>query len=675
MPDHEETLYAIASDPEATSSSVSLYFKLENEDQSHVADYRRMLVERLYNNLLNIRFQEIVQQSQPPILYGWSGKGSLVRTKQYYSLGAAALENGVEKALEVLLTEAERIKKFGFTETELAREKSRMLRRIEKAYKERDKSDSDAYAEEIIRNFLENEPMPGIDVEYELQNTFLPEISLAQVNQMGLSWMTNKNRIVLVNMPEKEGIVLPRSEELAAVFDRVAQTEISPYEDLASMKPFFPFKPDPGRIISTSLIDEIGVTEWKLSNGIRVVLKPTEFKNDEVRFTAFSPGGTSLVSDADYLATITATNIIKYSGISEFSLIDLQKLLAGKIVSVNPYIGELEEGIMGSASPVDIETMFRLIYLYYNNPRIDSTAFQSYVFRLSEYMKDRDASPESAFQDTIQVTMARHHYRRRPWATEMLSELDMKKSFAIYKDRFADASDFTFIFVGNFTPDSLRPFVETYLASLPDLERNEKWRDTGIRMPKGVISKTLHRGIEPKASVQIQFNGDFEWSAMNDYQFRSMASVLQIKLREILREDRGGTYGVSVSAYTSPYPDPTWRVIVSFGCDPERVDELSKVVFEQIDSLKTVAVDDLYITKVKELQLRNRERSERENDFWVGKLETYYSYDWDPRDIIKFDNFVNSFNKQEVKKNAELYFDLKNYATFVLLPESRDMQK
>ena len=670
IPDHQETFYAIASDKEATGYSVSVYHKMDIEDQSHVSDYRRMLIERLYNTMLNRRFQEIIQQSQPPILYGWSGNGGLVRTKQFYALGAAALENGIEQALEVLLRESERVRKYGFTQTELDREKSQMLRRIEKAYKEKNKSDSEDYAEEIIRNFLENEPMPGIGFEYEMQNVFIPEITLEEVNQIGRKWLTATNRVVLVDMPEKENAPVPQDSELAAVFDKIASEQIDPYQDLASQKPFFPFILKPGKIVSEKEIPEINVWEWKLSNGIKVVLKPTDFKNDEIRFTAFSDGGTSVVPDKDYLAALTATNIIRYSGLSDFTMIDLQNMLAGKLVSVTPYIGELEEGIMGSGSPVDMETMFQLIYMYYNYPRIDSTAFQSYTFRLSEFMKDRDANPESAFQDTIQVTMSKSHYRQRPWKPEMLNELDMMKSFEIYRDRFADAGDFTFIFVGNFSPDTLRPFVETYLASLTDLEGNESWKDNGIRTPSGVISKTVHRGIEPKASVQIHFSGDFEWSAMNDYQFRSMVSVLNLKLRESLREDLGGTYGVSVSSHTARYPDPTWRIIVSFGCDPARVEELKNVVLAQIDSLKNHNVADLYITKVKEIQNRNREKSERENNFWVSKLETYYYYGWDPREIINYDRYINSFNADMVRINAALYFDLKNYASFVLYPES-----
>jgi len=247
--------------------------------------------------------------------------------------------------------------------------------------------------------------------------------------------------------------------------------------------------------------------------------------------------------------------------------------------------------------------------------------------------------------------------------------MDMNKSLKIYQDRFADASDFTFIFVGNVSPDTLKPYVEKYLANLPDLDREENWINRNLDTPEGKISKEVKKGIEQQSEVQIHISGEFDWSAQNDYDFRSMTSVLKIKLRETLREDMGGTYGVGASAFTSRYPEPSYRIIISFGCDPERVDELTTAVFNQIDSLKSEPVSELYMTKVKESQLRAREKSEKENTFWVNKLEGYYFHSWDPRDILTYEKYVNNLTNEIVLETAQKYLDLENQAIFVLVPE------
>ena len=669
VPDHEETLFAIATDPEATGSGVSVYYKHDPQPQNRIGDFRRLFIERLYNSMLNNRLQEILQQPQPPFLYALSSKGGFVRTKDFYTLGASVKDNGILDGLNAILIESQRVKKFGFAESELARGKTNILRNLEKAFNERNKSQSRIYAAEYLRNFLTDEPIPGIEWEYEIASMLVPAITLEEVNSLASKWISDKNRVITVNAPEKEGLDVPDEAELTAVFAAVSESTIEPYVDLVTDVPLFEEMLKPKPVVASRYIDEIEVTEWDLENGVRIILKPTDFKNDEIQFTSYSPGGHSLVGDEDYIAAISATTILQQAGIADFNLIEFRKLMTGKLARVTPYIGELEEGLMGSSTPQDLETMFQLIYLYFYAPRVDSTAFQSYQYRIKEFLKNRDASPTAAFQDTIQVTMGQYHFRRRPWSEAMFDEMDMQKSLAIYQDRFDDASDFTFIFVGNFTPDSLRPFVETYLANLPDKNRSETWRDTGILPPEGVIKKEVKRGIEPKSSVQIHYSGEFDWSAQNDYDLRAMASVLNLKLREVLREDLGGTYSVTVSAFSSREPTPLYRIIISFGCDPKRVEELTEQVSSQIDSLKSYQVDDIYITKVKEQQIRAREKSLKENSFWLNKLETYYYNEWDPVDILNFQKYVDGLTKESVQETAKKYFNDENQASFFLYPE------
>lgn len=670
VPDHQETLFAIATDPEATSTSVSIYFKQDVHEDKTIADYLNLIREILFNGMFNARLSELIRSSSdPPFIFAFSNKSQIVRAKEFYILGAVVKENGILRGLETLLTEALRLKKYGFTETELQRQKAELLRGMEIAFNERDKTESSVYAAEYIRNFLTGEPFPGVEYEYKLHKKYLPKIKLDEINALAKTWITDHNRVVMVNAPEKPGLHIPTEAEIRAVFEKSQNEIIKPYADVTSDIPLLAKPPQPGKVVKETYYPEVDVTEWQLSNGVRVVLKPTDFKNDEVLFEAFSPGGHSLAPDEDFIPARTATSIINESGVGKFDRITLEKKLAGKAVRVSPWIGSLEEGMSGGAAPRDLEAMFKLIYLYFTEPRVDSTAFLSYKNRLKDFIANRHASPEAAFQDTIQVTMAQYHPHSKPWSLELIKKMDLRKSFEFYQDRFADASDFTFILVGNFTLKKIRPFVETYLGSLPAKNRKESWRDVGIRPPKGVIEKTVWKGLEPKSRIQIIFSGPFQWSRENRYLLQSMASVFQIRLREVLREEKGGTYGVSVWAIPSHYPLESYQLIISFACDPDRVEELTEVVFTQIKKFKFYGIPYSYVKKVKEIQRRERETNLKENNFWLNILHTYYFHNENPEDIVHYGQLMEKLTPKIVQEYARKYFNEKNFVKVVLYPE------
>jgi len=672
VPEHDETLFAIASDPEATRSSVSVYYKNELETNQTVADFRRQLLENLYNGMLNQRLEELIRQANPPYLYGYSGKGRFVRSKGVYFLGTGVKDNGVTAGLEAILTEATRVKKHGFTQSELDRMKQEQSRRIERAFKEKGKTESRRHASELVRNFLVDEPIPGIKYEFEFYKHFLPGVTLKEINDLAGKWITSNNRVIVVDTPEKAEIKPVKEADLLAVFEKVNQKKIEPYVDEVSDQPLVVTLPKLAKIIKKKKFEELGVTEWELANGVRIVLKPTEFKNDEVRFRSFSPGGNSLVSDENYIAAITATGIINQSGIGNFNQTELQKLLSGKVVRVYPGIGELTEGISGNASLQDLETMFQLIYLNFTAPRKDTTAFQSYQNRMKAYITNRSASPETAFRDTVQVTLAQYHHRARPWTAELLNEMDLRKSFNIYRDRFADASDFTFFFVGNFTLEKIKPLVQTYLGGLPSLNRKEAWKDVGMNPPRGVIKKVAKRGIEPKGKMELVFSGDYDWNRQNNYDFQAMISVLRIKLREIIREDLGGTYGVRINASRSHFPKEDYQIRISFGCDPKRIDELTQAVFVQIDSLQKFGIKEKYISKVKENQLREFEIDLKDNRFWLNNLNSYYYHKLDLLDLLKYEALVEQLSVKAVQNAAKKYFNTNNYVLVNLLPQTSE---
>ena len=669
VPDHDETLIAIATDKEATTSNVSLYYKQALREETSVGAYRRLIIERLYNSMLNARLFERTQEADPPFLFGSSGQGRLIRSKEVYVMGAGVPEGGIERGLAALLTEAERVARHGFTPSELERHKIELLRRMERAYAEREKTNSGAYAFEYVSNFLTGEPIPGVPVEYELHKRFIPGIELAEVNRLASEWLSDQNRVILVSAPEKEGVRVPEEAALLNTFVNVQASAIDPYEDTVDDAPLISTTVTSGSIVSEELVDEIGMTSWTLSNGARVLLKPTDFKDDEILFRASSPGGTSLATDADFIAAETAATVVSAGGLGAFSLVDLQKKLAGKAVSLLPSIGELFESLSGNASPDDVEALFELIYLNFTAPRRDSAAYLAFRSQVNAVLANRGASPEAAFRDTLSNTLSRYHFRLRPPTTSVYEEMDLAKSFAFYRDRFADASDFTYVFVGSFEVDQLRPLAEKYLATLPSIQRSESWRDIGVRPPNGVVRRTVRRGIEPRAQTRIVFTGSLEYSRKTAHAIQSMLGVLQIKLRERLREDLGGTYGVSVTGGARRLPVHAYEIRVGFSSDPERLEELSAVVFAEIDKLKTEGPQAVDLQKVKESQRRSLETNLKENSFWIVQLISAARFGTDPREVLQEQELINGLTGAMVREAAEKYLRSDNYVQVSLYPE------
>ena len=375
VPDRPDTGYAINTDKETTTTSIEVDTLLPARTQGSVGVYRQKTVDRLFAGMLNARFAELAQKPDAPFLFSFSGRGSFTaRTKEIAFLSAVVKEGAVENGLRVLLTEAERVARFGFTETELARQKVNILRNYERLALEKENTLSAMRAAEYIRNFLLGETLPSPDDEYALHQRFLPEITLAEINKLAREWFpaSPQNRLVIVTAPEKSGLVMPDEPKLAAIIKEVPSAELKPYVDTTGSAVLLESLPAPGKIINTATNDKAGLTTWELANGVKVVLKPTNFRADEILFRATSPGGTSLASDADYIPASTATQVITAGGVAKFSAIDLQKMLTGKIASANPFISELEEGLSGSSSRKDLETMFQLIYLRFTQPRADA---------------------------------------------------------------------------------------------------------------------------------------------------------------------------------------------------------------------------------------------------------------------------------------------------------------
>lgn len=669
VPDHEETFFQAFSDPELTQSNITIYYKHPTQASGTATAYRSGLVSSLAEVILNRRLSERAQEANPPYIFAYTGESSLARTKRLIVQSASIRDDAFEEGLSALLEAARQVELHGFTKGEFEREKAEMLRGITKAYEERDKTISAVYAGEYQRNFFVGESFPGIEHEYELYKKFLPTITLEEVNRVADDWFSESNRVIFVTAPEKEGLKLPTKEEVFAVIEKVKQKDVAPYEDKAIDKNLLDTIPVAGSVVETNRIEEMDITQWKLSNGIQVILKPTDYKNDQLLFGAFSPGGNSLVPDEQYMAAVTATAVQNASGVGAFDAIQLEKKLQGKRVGVSPFIGELSEGMSGGASIKDMETLFQLISLHFNSPNFTETAFKSIKTRWKAVVANRLANPNAVFQNAITAELYGNHPRHKPMSVELLETMNLEQSKAIFLDRFKDASDFTFVFVGSFTPEQLKPFVETYIASLPNINREETWRDPGDDVKAGKKEVIVRKGLEPKATVRLMFHGDAEWESDNRLHLSALNDIVKLRLYDILREEKGGTYGVRVSGSISRHPKEQFSNRISFGCSPENVDELIGSALKELKRIAKEGVEESYITKMRETKLRNYEESQKNNGFWVSNLQFVYENGIDPRRLLVYEERVKKITNDDIKNAAKSFYSQENYMKAVLLPE------
>jgi zinc protease len=672
IPDQPETVYGIVTDKEMTATSIEVDNVLPARKQGTIGVYRQQTVDRLFTGMLNARFSEIAQKPDSPFLAAGGGRGSFVaRTKEVASLEARVKEDSIEQGLEAVLAEVERVARFGFTATELDRQKQNVLRSYERMQVEGRNIQSGARAAEYIRNFLEDESLPSIEDEYRLHQQFLPQVTLDEVNKIAREWYNDKNRLVIVTAPDKPGLVIPNETKLAAVLKAAPSKDLTAYKDNVSDAVLLDTIPTPGAITRTTTRDSLQITEWELSNGVKVVLKPTTFREDEIIFRATSPGGTSLASDADYIPASTATQLVTAGGLGKFSAIDLRKVLTGKVASAGPFIGELEEGISGSASRKDLETMFQLIYLRFTQPRADANSFTVQATQARTVLANQTAVPEFAFAETLTSTLSRDHLRRRMTTAATVDSWNLDKSLAFYKDRFADASDFTFVFVGSFDLATLRPLVERYLGSLPSTRRKETWKDVGVRPPTGVIEKSVEKGIEPKSQTAIVFSGPTQFEPMQRIAIRAMASVLSTRLLETIREELGGTYSISANQSYQKIPTGQYSVTIQFGSDPQRTNDLVRRVFQEIEQFKTKGPSEKQLTDQKEALMREFETNIRQNNYLLGQLASRYQVGEDPADVWTLPEYYKKLDAAMIQEAAKTYLNMNNYVRVTLLPEKK----
>ena len=675
VPDHTEVLTVVAKDKETAFPSVEVLFKKDPLPETTMGDYVRYMNEMLFTGMLNNRFREVTLKPNPPFVGAGSYYGeSYARTKDAYQLFANTSDTGMARSLYALMEENRRVLLYGFTPSEFELQKKQIQSFYDRIFNEREKEESYKYADEYAGNFLVNEPIPGIEWEYDFVKQHLSSVTLQDVNKLAAQWITKNNMVVTLNAPEKEGVKIPSAAEVSSVLSAVDIAAIEPYkEKVLATSLIDPGKLKQGKIISSKTDEELGTITIKLANGATVLLKPTNFKNDEILFRAFSKGGHSLVKDADYYSAINAANIVVQSGVGNFSAIDLGNMLKGKNTSLTPTIGTYSEGMSGNTIPKETETLLQLIHLYFTAPKKDAAAFESFKTRQKQLYANIAANPQIYFSGEFQKIMTQNHPRAGalPKPTDF-DKINLDRSIQIYKERFSNAGDFTFLFTGSFDEDSIKPLLEKYIGSLPAIAKKESYLDLGIRPPKGKVDKVITKGEDPKSLVNLVFTVPAVYNTNEAYALLSLGELMNIKLVEQLREEKAGVYGVSAYGGMNRIPYSSSTFNISFPCAPENADTLTAAAIDELRKIIKTGVSAEDLEKIKEQQKRKLEVDIKQNIFWSNNLFDAYFYGTNPSDILNKQKMIDNLSSKIIQDAAKKYINLNSYIRATLKPAKQE---
>ncbi len=659
------------SDPELPYTVAQILIKNEKEKVVTVSDYRNELLKSIFNQMIAGRFSELMQQPNPPFMQAGGSIGDFVANLNTFSLLVVPKPGELEVGFKAMLTEFERIQKYGFTQTELDRALADMKKGNEMAYIERDKKKSDSYVNRYLNYFIDNEPALSNESSYNLTKQLLPTLRLDEVNGLVKKYYTDLNRDILIMGPEKEKVNLPTEQAVLGWVKAVEDSPVTAYEDKVSNLPLLSKEPAKGAIVSSKDIAAVQAKELVLSNGVKVILKPTDFKNDEIQIMAYSPGGTSLYPDGDYFSASNASSLVDASGVGQMSNVELTKYLAGKEVAISPYISERYEGISGRTDKEGLKNAFELIYGYFTEPRLDNDVFQSTMTRAKGSLENRLSDPNNVFSDKVKEVLYGNNVRRQNPTVETLTKIDPNRALAIYKERFADASDFVFTIVGSFDEDQIKPYIETYLASLPAIKRGENYKDLNILEPNKGERVVVQKGKEEKASTQLAYYGDYSYSENENVNMEALESVLTIKLLERLREKEGGVYGVGARANFNKIPQARYAFSIGFGSAVDKADALIASALDEVKKIQDQGADKVDIEKFVAEQKRQNELSLRENGYWLNYISSSYQNDLDINRYTRRMENLNKVTPKSVQDVAGKYLKKDRLFEFILMPDAK----
>jgi zinc protease len=668
--DNDAPLVSVVTDPEASETQILLMFKrdqLPKELRPTAANLVTLYLSQVAQKMLNARFGEILQKANPPFTYAGcqDGKFFVANTKDAFMIYAGSSEGKASAALAAITTESERIRKFGFTASEYERAKSDFLREVENQFKDREKQKNDYYVNKYVDNFVNEMPIAGIETEYTLFQQVAKMLPVEQVNKFANDIIGEKNVVITISGPKKDGLAYPTKEEVIATFNKARTENITAYVEKVSNEPLITKLPKAGKVVKEEKGTKFGETIWTLSNGAKVFVKKTDFKEDEIIFTATSKGGTSLVEDKDAINIKPINEVIALGGIGNFSATDLPKMLAGKKAEASAAIDDKTESLNGKCSPKDLETMMQLTYLTVTAPRVDNEAFQSYISRKKSMLESMEAEPMVAFGDTVTTALFGNHPRAQRLTAGMVDKVSYSRIMEIYKERFANIGDFTFTFVGNIDINTLKPLVEQYIASLPGSAKKESPRDVKMNMRQGEFKNLFDKEMKTaKATIYSIYNGKADFTIENKIKISMLSQIMDIVYTQSIREEEGGTYGVSTMGKIRNYPNNSFIFMIGFDTNPKLIDKLLAKVKSGLNQVAQIGPKEEDLNKVKEFMLKNYTEEQRDNSHWLNAIDEYYTWNIDSQN--GYDAKVKAITVNDIKEFTAKMLAQKNIIDVIM---------
>jgi zinc protease len=672
IPDNEELVFGLVTDKEADQSIISIYIRDRVEDPGIVnaEQLRNEYIKSLFNRMMSQRITELLQKGDPPFVTGNIMRGSLTRNYDVTMVQTIAKTNEEDLALALILEEVERAKRHGFAPGELERAKSHYLNNLENRVKEKDKITNDQYAREYRSHYLENSAF--LDVEMELQlmqvlfNTITPEDFMLLLPE----WFDTKNNVMVISGPESDEVSHLSEQEALAIVDASKSMEVDPYDDIELAASLISDEPVAGRVLSEKSIPGLDAEEWILSNGAKVVYRFADYEKDNIGFRAYSPGGSSLYENEYVPSMGMLSGFVPMYGVGEYDQTTLQKMLTGKTVQLNLELNELSEGLTGSASPKDFETLMQLIYLRFSDPRFDIEAHQAIAGRYLAFVENMNKNPQKIINDSLSIILSDYHPRTRVMDTKYIQDVELAKIEEVYRERYGDASDFIFFFVGNIEKPVLLPYVEKYIASLPAQGVKENWIDRGVDEPEGIVQKEIELALSvPKSTSIIVLNNEIDYTPENLVFMQMIEGILDLRYVESIREEEGCTYGVGVNTSMSRMPEEKASLLIMFDTDPEKVQHLKGLIYEELEELAKSGPSQKDLSKTVENLLKDREQSREHNNYWMNALYRYYVHGYNSDDPANYEEIIRSVNEKDIKKFMKKLYRKANIVDLVFYPE------
>jgi zinc protease len=656
--DNAEPIVSICTDPEETNYNISLYYKhdiVPFEERGDVQYWLKGYIDQLVSTMYNNRMEELTQKANPPFIFGYGYYGTFFvsDTKDAWTgLAYAKDKDGIDEALSAIVAENKRMQQYGFTASEFERAKADLMKQIENQYDERDKQETSRYFYPILNHFLTNEPLLGIENEYMLLGQIMPMLPVEAINQYAKELIREDNIVITLTAPQKEGEVLPTKEELLALFNKAKEIEVEPYKETVSNEPLIATLPVKGAIESKKHDDTFDATILTLKNGVKVIYKPTHFKDDEILMSAYSFGGYSVMDQSDPYTLQQLNELAGLGGLGNFSAIDLPKVLAGKKVHVSGNVNTFTENVSGSCSVKDLETMMQLIYLSFGTPRSDEEAYQSFITRTKAMLANIESNPDVAFSDNLIFALFDNHPLRKRMKAEDYDKVDYAKALKLYADRFKDANNFVFTFVGNIDPETFEPMVEQYIGALKTKKNDETWTANVPAITDKDVTSHYTKAMEnPKVTCYMVYNGDMEFNRKNQLTMQVLSDVMDIVYTEKIREDEGGTYGVGVNASLNNRPKESFMFLIGFNTNKEMYEKLMGIAKAELQNMANQGPRPEDLKKVKEFLIKKHAEDLESNRYWMNCIQTQDSDGYNP--MANYNEIINGISSSDVANMAK----------------------